>query len=345
MCNKKALGWCQNLTKLRSKGSDSTIGLLVKRLLRDFATQRDVDDTSNCICIQCLNEIQEYDVMCVALVQKEERLRMILLATEKFQSQDKLAIPTTETKSQASSQQDMIFVEDVTQATEIKIEVEKSEETVPATVIPTHKTLEKRMKPEFVRIVSRAAILNPTLNKKNTTNIGDGMIFIPKANPTPVIETEECLAYKKALCDELYNGDDWVPKECAVCNNGTRYGRNEYAVNFKLFHHKFLLFIVQMRKLFLEKECYFGKNEYFGKKKSVACKKCGFHRCLTKSSLPFVYLYIKNPIIFLFSIKRHVRTHPNQCKLCHEKFRQPRKLKVIFRQHFPLINYFDRFNS
>lgn len=90
ICNKRLHEWHQNLTEIKLNHSKSTISRLLKKFLRDVQSQRDVDDSSNCICTECLDAFNEYDWMHMTARKKEKELRILFLTTESmFLNSDK----------------------------------------------------------------------------------------------------------------------------------------------------------------------------------------------------------------------------------------------------------------
>lgn len=84
VCNEKADEWQRNLGKLKSRHSNDSIGFFVKKLLLNIRSQRNVDDESNCICVNCLQRIEEYDWACKVAERYKKDLLQILLKTETF---------------------------------------------------------------------------------------------------------------------------------------------------------------------------------------------------------------------------------------------------------------------
>lgn len=84
LCNSEVIDWHGNLSEKISQHSKTRLSIFVKSFLGDFESSRSIDDDSNCICVACLNRINEYDLLCEMVKQKEQELRDILLGTELF---------------------------------------------------------------------------------------------------------------------------------------------------------------------------------------------------------------------------------------------------------------------
>lgn len=84
VCNKEKSVWRENLCELKMNHSNATVGSLLKNFLCDTEHRRNVDDSSNCICIECFEAFDEYDCIREMVRLKEQQLRMLFLATEKL---------------------------------------------------------------------------------------------------------------------------------------------------------------------------------------------------------------------------------------------------------------------
>lgn len=74
--------WRNELDGLKSQHSSTFITDFIKKILGDFETKRNVDDQSNCICVDCLNRFEEYDWTCTMAKQYEKELYDLLVHTE-----------------------------------------------------------------------------------------------------------------------------------------------------------------------------------------------------------------------------------------------------------------------
>lgn len=83
LCNTKTNEWRENLVGLHSKYTKTSISCFVKRFLSGFGTQRNIEDPLNRMCLKCLNNINDYDLMLMAIARKESELRKLLLVTER----------------------------------------------------------------------------------------------------------------------------------------------------------------------------------------------------------------------------------------------------------------------
>lgn len=82
LCNKETHVWHQNLLQLKLQHSNISICTFFKKFLKNLESHRNVENQLNCICEECYDEIQVYDAMRMMVVQKENALRDLLLATE-----------------------------------------------------------------------------------------------------------------------------------------------------------------------------------------------------------------------------------------------------------------------
>lgn len=84
-CNEKSflIEKYQNFTRLRTKHTKTTFSSLFKRLLGNFKSTRNIDDTLNCVCVKCVRKIQVYDRACQQVIDHGVRLRALLYSTEK----------------------------------------------------------------------------------------------------------------------------------------------------------------------------------------------------------------------------------------------------------------------
>lgn len=76
--------WRCDFSKIKSQHSNTPIQKLLQRFLGDFKSERDLEDESNRICIECITKIDEYDWSYVMMIEREKAIRNILLKTEKL---------------------------------------------------------------------------------------------------------------------------------------------------------------------------------------------------------------------------------------------------------------------
>lgn len=88
MCNKESSDCQRNLADIKSQHTETPISDLIKRILGDFMPLRKIDDKSNCICVECLQQFNDYDWMCQQVIEQESRLRDLLLTCEPKQQFD-----------------------------------------------------------------------------------------------------------------------------------------------------------------------------------------------------------------------------------------------------------------
>lgn len=82
ICGAESDVWRSNLLEVKSQHSHSPITFFINKFLGGFESQRNVIDTTNNICMGCLQRIDEYDLSCVIAEQIEKELHEILLKTE-----------------------------------------------------------------------------------------------------------------------------------------------------------------------------------------------------------------------------------------------------------------------
>lgn len=82
VCNKESSEWCRNFIETKSQRTSTPIDEFIKSFLDDFPSLRNIDDDTNCICVDCLQQIDDYDWMQQQADQKKTQLRNLLLATE-----------------------------------------------------------------------------------------------------------------------------------------------------------------------------------------------------------------------------------------------------------------------
>lgn len=88
VCDKEVHIWRQNICKLKLPHSKRTIGDLLKQFLGDIQPTRNVDNESNCICVECFDRMNKYDWLWTTALKKEEELRHLYLNTEKSHMDD-----------------------------------------------------------------------------------------------------------------------------------------------------------------------------------------------------------------------------------------------------------------
>lgn len=81
-CNVKSEDWRRNLFEVKSQHSGSPIAFFVNKFLGECQSHRSVSEESNCICVECLQKIEEYDWLCTMAKRFESELREVLLKTE-----------------------------------------------------------------------------------------------------------------------------------------------------------------------------------------------------------------------------------------------------------------------
>lgn len=82
VCNQESHDWRRNFTEIKSQHTQTSISEFIRKFLGDSGSLRDIDNESNCICVECLLEIDEYDRLTQQVIEQETKLRNLLLATE-----------------------------------------------------------------------------------------------------------------------------------------------------------------------------------------------------------------------------------------------------------------------
>lgn len=85
ICDTASFFYCKNITKLRSKHSDTLICDFIKKFLgSELSEQREVEllNADGVVCAECLSKIDEYDLACVTAERVEKELREVLLQTD-----------------------------------------------------------------------------------------------------------------------------------------------------------------------------------------------------------------------------------------------------------------------
>lgn len=101
ICNTASVFYSQNLYQTKSKHSETRICEFIRIFLANYPSEREyisinsVDD-ENCICIECLNKIDEYDLASITAKRVETELRDLLLHTEASLQPDSKSILTEE---------------------------------------------------------------------------------------------------------------------------------------------------------------------------------------------------------------------------------------------------------
>lgn len=87
ICNTTSLFYSVNLFKTKSKYSEIRICEFIRIFLGDYSSKRqctsiNIDENDHCVCIECLNKIDEYDLATMTARRVEAEMRDILLHTE-----------------------------------------------------------------------------------------------------------------------------------------------------------------------------------------------------------------------------------------------------------------------
>lgn len=87
ICNATSVFYSRNLFKTKSKYSETRICEFVRKFLGNYPSEREYlaisnSESEHCVCIECLNKIDEYDLACMTSKRLEKELRDILVHTE-----------------------------------------------------------------------------------------------------------------------------------------------------------------------------------------------------------------------------------------------------------------------
>lgn len=87
ICNETSVFYSRNLFKTKSKYSETRICEFIRKLLDNYPSEREytsisIGENEHCVCIECLNKIDEYDLACMTVKRVEKELRDTLLHTE-----------------------------------------------------------------------------------------------------------------------------------------------------------------------------------------------------------------------------------------------------------------------
>lgn len=102
ICNQETHSWRQNLTEWELKNSNISICDLLKTLLKDDISHRNVEDEANCVCDECYERIEEYDAMKAKVLVAENELRAKIISTEQFFMRIKLENERDEVNTEPS---------------------------------------------------------------------------------------------------------------------------------------------------------------------------------------------------------------------------------------------------
>lgn len=162
ICNATSVFYSRSLFKTKSKYSKTRICEFVRKFLGDYPSERECvavngSENEHCVCIECLNKIDEYDLAIMTAKRVERELRDILLHTEAlFFSQSKSvkteqlflhSIEPVETsprsRDEGSDGNECVEMETLPSESEsIKSEIDSDEDYVPAKTkkLPTKKS-------------------------------------------------------------------------------------------------------------------------------------------------------------------------------------------------------------
>lgn len=82
LCNKQTIDFHSNFAKIRSNHSNTPIKEFIEKFLDGFESERNLDNETNAICIECFDQISVYDRLNIKATQQELMLRILLLETE-----------------------------------------------------------------------------------------------------------------------------------------------------------------------------------------------------------------------------------------------------------------------
>lgn len=101
ICNNTSVFYSRNLFKTKSKYSETRTCEFIRKFLGDYPSEREYESIScdgndHCVCIECLNKIDEYDLAIMTAKRVETELRDLLLHTEAAFYRDSKTIRTEE---------------------------------------------------------------------------------------------------------------------------------------------------------------------------------------------------------------------------------------------------------
>lgn len=87
ICNTTSVFYSRNLFKTKSKYTETRICEFIQKFLGNYPSEREFipinsNENEHCVCIECLNKIDEYDLATMTAKRMERELRDILLHTE-----------------------------------------------------------------------------------------------------------------------------------------------------------------------------------------------------------------------------------------------------------------------
>lgn len=81
-CNTKTKKYYSNLCELKTQRSGMPLCNLIAKFLNEVRSERQVNDKSNVICVNCFARVQSYDQAVLVVKDAEKKLRDILSKTE-----------------------------------------------------------------------------------------------------------------------------------------------------------------------------------------------------------------------------------------------------------------------
>lgn len=258
LCNEKVDEWRQNLAELQSKHSKMSISDFFKRLLNDFVSQRNIEDEANRICLKCLEIIDDYDLMCVSAVKRENELREMLLQTE--QLFDGHQIKTELENDVEMCHSETVFVKENSELngndqTNKATENIKTEDPEPSTaprelteikMVPKSKKIfiQKKGNRILVRLVKRPTSLKPVntsalkLTAMNSGRLKSNEVqsLVAKLQAIKTISEKHLDNSEAAQSAKSKSAKPRAPKTprtpCQKCNDGVLYKKWHYQVRF-----------------------------------------------------------------------------------------------------------------
>lgn len=263
LCNQKAIEWRQNFVEIQSKHSKMLLSDLFKRLLNDFVSLRNIEDEANRICMKCLEIINDYDLMCMSAVEKENELRQLLLQTERLFDGHQIK---TESENEMCHSES-VFVEGVAELTGENVhdmvstnDIEMDNQTAPSTtktsdsdhpsnVSVTAKTkkifIQKKgnkitlrfvKKPTAIKPVSTSALkltsMDSEVLKSNEMQSLVTKIQEIKTISEKHLENNSAIALEKKTKSPKQRAPKTPLTPCQKCNDGVLYKKWHYQVRF-----------------------------------------------------------------------------------------------------------------
>lgn len=190
VCSKESTDWRRNFIEIKSQYTQTTISQFIRNFLGDFASLRNIDNESNCICTECLRQIDCYDLICQQVLEQETKLRELLWTTEtKYMDMKEEPIDANEPNVlNCSTECDPIAIE-----TEPNIKIIELNSSIKTT--PSSKTVMVRQGGKLVRMrLVKCSTTSKSIDPSTFENLPIGSVIKTKDGKIhqlkPVIKTK-----------------------------------------------------------------------------------------------------------------------------------------------------------